>query len=67
MREKCVICGEYEESHHVFTPPKRPSSACCCNSSEWGDPNNIPPVCATFVGDPSGSCDACEHDYECHE
>lgn len=66
MKEKCVICGEYEEDHHVFTPPNRPSKSCCCNPKDWSDPEEIPAVCGKFVGDRSGNCETCEHDYECH-
>lgn len=67
MREKCVICGEYEEKHHTFEPPKRPSSTCCCDAISWGNHLEIPPVCFRFIGDPNSNCEACEHDYKCHE
>lgn len=40
---------------------------CVCPVAEWLDPNDVPPICATFKGeDEFIACDTCEHDNECH-
>lgn len=41
---------------------------CKCDPMEWGEPDNIPPVCDSFkpsVVD-NNMCDRCEHNKECH-
>ena len=62
---ECGVCGEWECSHHEFTPRIRPAG-CCCDGQEWGDPANIPPVCESHQGDPGKNCQRCEHDAACH-
>ncbi len=64
----CVVCRREESDHHNFVGEQRPNAQCKCDAMTWGDPRNIPLVCAEFsemVGDDS-YCATCEHDASCH-
>lgn len=61
----CAQCGEPACAHHEFVAIDKPAG-CCCNPGEWRNPDKIPPVCESFVGDTNVNCQRCEHDLECH-
>ena len=68
MSGKCIECGENEEAHHAFQPYEGPSGCVCFDDESWGDPTDIPAMCAAFVVDPDqpGYCKSCSHNPECH-
>jgi len=61
----CPHCHkEVDELLEEFNQPK----GCVCEPIEWGDPDNIPPICHSFkpMFDEPTQCENCEHLLECH-
>ena len=64
----CPHCKEeveMDELEEVFKTPH----GCICEPRDWGDPDNIPPICNTFL--PVSVieidiCSHCEHERGCH-
>lgn len=65
MADLCKHCGKTESEHHAFNAREIPRG-CVCEPRDWGDPNNIPPVCRSYEADGWGLCKRCEHDAACH-
>ena len=69
---KLDICRHYrqpESKHHKFEPIETPEN-CRCNPLDWGDINDIPPVCKCFEADTEKGweeiCKHCQHEISCH-
>lgn len=62
----CKHCGELEEDHHSYEPITFPHGCKCKDWQEWGNYNEIPPVCSEWV-DGGKLCATCEHEKACHE
>lgn len=64
----CPHCWEAVEPEDLEVFYKVPKG-CICEPRDWGDPDNIPPVCNAFlpVSDVEiDICSHCEHDRGCH-
>jgi hypothetical protein len=62
----CVHWGLDEAEHCRFTPRVVPIG-CKCDPNDWGNPNDIPIVCALFSVDENELCSTCQHLSECHQ